>query len=74
MDMFTATALIKGRTNALKLLIQAKEGRFSSENTSALTVPEKITGRRNARAEKRVCFATEDTTPQAVTEETQTTQ
>lgn len=40
---------------------------------SALTVLVMITGRRNAGARKRVCFAKEDTTPPSVTEETQTT-
>ena len=33
-----------------------------------------ITERRNARAEKRVCFAEDNTTPPSVTEETQITQ
>ena len=43
------------------------------KNAFALPVPEMITGRRNARVGKRVCFAEDDTTPPSVTEETRIT-
>ena len=67
--VFIVTVLTTSLMNALKSPKQVSEGRYSDRNVSALTVPEMITRRRNARAEERACTAKEDTTPLFVTKE-----